>query len=319
MTGDAKTTRRVRTMQPVSTLRLALSAALSFALVTQPSVALAQLKASEIQTISQTVDGTNVTIEYSRPRLRGRDVVFGTRAVQWGEVWTPGANYATTLEVNNPITLSGVPVPKGKYGLWMIVAQDSSWTMLLDPVWRQFHMDHPKPSDRHIKVTVKADSSADWSEEALTFSFPAVTARGATIAMHWHRMRVTMDYTVEPTLTDLLPEQEATQYLGRYALTSANPADTASGAMIMTYEGGGLKARFEPEDTYMQKFALMKVGPDIFTAGLYMAAEVYAAGEVYEVFRPDFMLTFTTKDGTMTFEVRGPKDELYFSGRKVGP
>jgi hypothetical protein len=257
-----------------------------------------------------------VTVEYSRPRLRGRDVVFGTRAVRWGEVWTPGANWATTLETDRPITLSGVKVPKGKYGLWMIVEKDSSWTMLLDPEWHQFHMAHPEPSDRHIKVTVHADSAAAWSEEALTFSFPSVTARGATLAMHWHRMRVSMNYTVEPTLSELLPESEAAPYLGRYALTS-NPPDTTTAALIVTYAGGGLKARFEPEDTYMQTFALMKVAPGIFTAGLYMAAEVFAAGEIYEVMRPDFMLTFAEKDGVMQFEVRGPKDELYFSGRRV--
>ncbi len=284
-----------------------------------PADLTAQIRASEIQSISQVVDGTKVTIEYSRPRLRGRDVVFGTRAVRWGEVWTPGANWATTLEVDRPITLSGVVVPKGKYGLWMIVEQDSSWTMLLDPVWRQFHMAHPEPSDRHIKVKVQADSSAAWSEEALSFSFPSVTARGASIAMHWHRMRVTMDYTVEPTLSELMPQEEAAKYLGRYALKSANPVDTASGALIVSYENGGLKARFEPEDTYMQTFALMRVAPDIFTAGLYMAAEVFAAGEVYEVLRPDFMITFSEADGRMQFEVRGEKDELYFSGRRASP
>lgn len=292
---------------------------LSATIVLHPGAAAAQIRASELQTISQTVDGTKVTIEYSRPRLRGRDSVFGTRAVQWGEVWTPGANWATTLDVDRPITLSGVTVPKGKYGLWMIVEPDSSWIMLLDPEWRQFHTAHPKPSDRQIKVTVAADSSAAWSEEALTFSFPSVTARGASIAMHWHHMRVTMHYTVEPTLSESLPRAEAARYVGRYALTSANPADTTSSALIVSYEGGGLKARFEPEDAYMHTFALMRVAPDLFTAGLYMAAEVYAAGEVYEVMRPDFMLTFREEGGRMRFEVRGEKDELYFSGRQVSP
>lgn len=301
-------------MRPALSLLL-----LSIAILLRPSGAEAQIRASELQSIAQTVDGTKVTIEYSRPRLRGRDVVFGTRAVRWGEVWTPGANWATTLEVDRPITLSGVPVPKGKYGVWMIVEQDSTWTMLLDPEWRQFHMAHPEPSDRHIRVTVAADSNAAWSEEALTFSFPAVTARGATIAMHWHRMRVTMNYTVEPTLSTAMPEAEAASYVGRYALTGAPPADTSIGALVVTYEGGGLKARFEPDDPYMQTFALMRVAPDIFTAGLYMSAEVYAAGEVYEVLRPDFMLTFRREGGRMQFEVRGPKDELFFTGRRVSP
>ena len=77
----------------------------------QPLEAGAQIRASELQTISQTVDGTTVTITYSRPRMRGRWPIFGTRAVQWGEVWTPGANYATILEVNKDITMAGAKVP----------------------------------------------------------------------------------------------------------------------------------------------------------------------------------------------------------------
>jgi hypothetical protein len=128
-----------------------------------------------------------------------------------------------------------------------------------------------------------------------------------------------MDYTVEPTLSELLPQNEASKYLGRYAIKSPDPADTMTGALIVTYANGGLKARLEPEDTYMQTFALMRVAPDIFTAGLYMAAEVFASGEVYEVLRPDFMVTFSEVDGRMQFEVRGEKDELYFSGRRVSP
>lgn len=291
--------------------------ALTTSIVLGPGVASAQVRASELQSISQVVDGTRVTIEYSRPRLRGRDVVFGTRAVRWGEVWTPGANWATTLEVERPITLSGVPVPAGKYGVWMIVSQDSMWTMLLDPTWRQFHMDHPEPGDQHINIPVRADSAAAWSEEALTFSFPSVTARGATIAMHWHRTRVTMDYTVQATLTDRMDAGEAQKYLGTYAVTSANPADTTPGRLIVTYAGGGLKARMEPEDPYMQTFALMPVAPDIFTPGLYMAAEIFADGEVYEVLRPDYMLTFREEGGVMQFEVRGSEDQLYASGRRV--
>jgi len=302
-------------MTRLATVMVLLSATMAL----HPSHVTAQIRASEMQTVSQVVDGTTVTIAYSRPRLRGRNVVFGTRAVRWGEVWTPGANWATTLEVSRPITLAGTPVPKGKYGLWMIVEQDASWTMLLDPFYRQFHMSHPKPSARHIKVTVQADSSADWSEDALTFSFPSVTARGATIAMHWHRMRVTMPYTVEPTLSELTPESEVSRYVGRYTITAADSSWTGSDALIVSYANGGLKARFEPDDDYMKTFALMRVAPDLFTAGLYMAAEVFADGEIYEVLRPDFMITFREVDGRLQLEVRGERDQLHFTGRRITP
>ena len=283
-------------------------------LMSPPTLASAQIRASELQTIAQTVDGTTITVTYTRPRMRGRWPIFGTKAVQWGEVWTPGANWATVLEVNKDITVSGARVPKRKYGVWMVVSQDSNWTMLLDPKWKQYHMDHPKPNDTHIRVPVRADSNAA-REEVLTWSFPSVTARGGSMAMHWANMRVTMNFTVEPTFTELLAETEARPYVGTYVLTDAETKKTDR-KMIVSYERGGLKARFEPEDSYMQTFALMRVGRNLFTPGLYAAAEVYAGGEIYEVLKPEMVFTFKTTAGVMTFECRGEDDALYFSGRK---
>jgi hypothetical protein len=65
----------------------------------------AQLNASEPASVSQVVDGTKVTVEYSRPRARGRTGLFGTE-VAFGHVWTPGANQATTLAVNKDVTIN---------------------------------------------------------------------------------------------------------------------------------------------------------------------------------------------------------------------
>ncbi len=273
----------------------------------------AQIRASELQTITQVVDGTSIKLTYSRPRLRGRTNVWGTRVVNWDEVWTPGANEATILETNRDVTISGVAVPKGKYSVWMIVSKDTTWTMLLDPKWKQYHTDHPKPNDTMIRVPVKATLSAPTVEEALTWTFPSVTARGGSIAMQWERTRVTMPFAVTPTLSELLPEAEARPYVGTYALTDAK-TKKVEGKMIVTYERGGLKATFEPYDNYMKTFALLKVAPNYFTVGLFMSAEVYADGEIYEVMRPDFMITFANSGGQMTLEARGADDAAYFTG-----
>ena len=42
------------------------------------------------------VNGTTITLDFSRPVARGRDSLFGG-VVHWGELWTPGANWATKL------------------------------------------------------------------------------------------------------------------------------------------------------------------------------------------------------------------------------
>jgi hypothetical protein len=292
---------------PWNRARIAATFAVSALLVT-PSRTHAQIRASELQSVSQTVDGTTIRLTYSRPRMRGRWPIFGTKAVQWGEVWTPGANWATLFETNRDLTVGSARVPKGKYGVWFVVRKDSAWTMLLDPKWKQFHEDHPTPNSTQIHVPLRVDS-ADV-EDVLTFSFPSISANGGTLAMRWARTRVSADFTVTPTLSDLLPEKEAAPYVGTYGLRG--PKDKAdSGQMIVTYEGGGLKARFEPEDPYMKTFALMRVGANVFTAGLY------EKGVIYEVLKPDMMFTFSMASGKpTTFEVRRDDDSLEFMGRR---
>ena len=74
-----------------------------------PFTAAAQVRLSERGRVSQTVSGTTITVDYARPGARGRDIFGGV--VHWGEVWTPGANWGTTLEVDRAIKLNGHDVP----------------------------------------------------------------------------------------------------------------------------------------------------------------------------------------------------------------
>ena len=87
--------------------------ALTFLEVGSAPPSLGQVKASEPATVSQTIDGTEIALAYSRPRARGRDSLFG-KVVTWQEVWTPGANWATTLEVSRNVRVNGHQLPLGK-------------------------------------------------------------------------------------------------------------------------------------------------------------------------------------------------------------
>jgi hypothetical protein len=50
--------------------------AMVLALLVLPLPLAAQVRASELGSITQMIDGTKLTIEYSRPRLRGRVTLF---------------------------------------------------------------------------------------------------------------------------------------------------------------------------------------------------------------------------------------------------
>jgi hypothetical protein len=287
------------------TARIARALALVAAL---PLALHAQIRASEPASVSQTIDGTKITLEYSRPRLRGRKSIFGTDNVKWNEVWTPGANYATTLETSADIKLDGHPVPKGKYSLWLVVKESGPWTFVLDPRVRLFHTEHPDSTATQLRFPVPAQSAP--TTEVLTWSFPDIRATGATLAMSWVNTRVAVEIEVQPSLVVELPSADAAPYLGRYTfdpMTKADSAKPKQDQLVVTYEKGILKGQYDPIDTYMKKFALIRIGPDSFAPGIYDEK-----GALYEVLRPDLIIDFSRTNGRATsLEMRDDSDKLW--------
>jgi hypothetical protein len=71
------------------------------------------------------IGNSRVTVDYGRPRKRGR-MIFGG-IVPWGEVWRTGANAATQLMVESPVTLGGtLKLQPGVYTLWTLPTKDGA-------------------------------------------------------------------------------------------------------------------------------------------------------------------------------------------------
>jgi hypothetical protein len=176
------------------------------ALLMMPESTDAQIRASELGSMTQVIDGTKISLTYSRPRARGRPRLFGNPVAQhWGETWTPGANWATVLEVNKDISLNGRPVPKGRYSVWMVLRETGDWTTVLDPNWHIFHMDPPDSLPTQIRISTPI-SQAPFME-VLTWSMPDLSVSGGTLAMQWGTTRASLKVAVTPTLEVTMPEQ----------------------------------------------------------------------------------------------------------------
>lgn len=264
---------------------------------------IAQVKASELASISQTIDGTLITLEYSRPRVRGRNAVFGDE-VKWLEVWTPGANYATTLEISKDVQINKHPVPKGKYSVWMVVRQDKSWTFVLDPRPRLFHVVHPDSAANQIRFDVATVAAPRL--EVLTWSFPGVSITGTTLQMQWDTVAVPLQIGVTPSLTRL-PADKAKEFLGDYSFRWAED-DTVTYTISFVQEKGDIMARWTPEPWPEANFLLLQKNGDTFFPGFLKD------GELYEV-ADDLATQFQRKNGRITgFEVRNKKDKLQGTG-----
>lgn len=277
--------------------------------------AMAQVRASELASVSQTIDGTVMTVEYSRPRARGRDSLFGG-VVYWGEVWTPGANWATTFEVNKEVEVNGHPVAAGKYSLWMVVQPDE-WTIVLDPNARQFHLDHPDSTASQVRFPVTPQEAPFM--EVLTMWFPETASSGTTLATQWGTTYVDFDVTVAPSRPMTLAAESADHYLGSYTMKWNPPPgeEAAAGGgpppttVEIYYQDDMLRARAAPAPPWFSDLVLIEVADDWFNPGL-----LDEDGELYDLMT-GLTLEFVMEDGrAQGFDLRWITDEVMASAER---
>jgi hypothetical protein len=83
---------------------------------------------------SVTVAGKAITIKYSAPSLRGRQM-FGEGGViskdKTYPVWRAGANAATALHTEADLTIRGLSVPKGDYTIFALV-NTTPWQLIIN-------------------------------------------------------------------------------------------------------------------------------------------------------------------------------------------
>src|ERR1700748_1427845 len=80
------------------------------------------------QYVKQDFGLSAIELSYSRPDVKGRRI-FGD-LVPFGKVWRTGANQATTLTFGDAVTIEGVKIPAGKYGL-LTIPDAGSWTLII--------------------------------------------------------------------------------------------------------------------------------------------------------------------------------------------
>lgn len=221
------------------------------ALAVVPSSAEAQkFRISQRASISQTLGNTKVSLDHSRPTARGRSDLFGG-VVHWGELWTPGANEATVLEVSDTITLNGHSVPAGRWSMWIIPSQVGPWELVLDPRDSLFHTQRPEPKDDQIRFPLEVKLDAPH-EEALAWSFPRIAQDGATMRLNWATTQIDLEVgveSVEPVVT--VAAEEAARYVGKWQMKfEPNPempgTPPPTVMTIIHSDSGVLRASFPP-------------------------------------------------------------------------
>ncbi len=135
--------------------------------------------------VQTTVRGTDLTIDYSRPSLKGR-AAFGdkTPLAPAGEVWRTGANEATTFMVSKPVTIDGQPLAAGTYGLFTIPGA-TEWTIIFNKTAKQWGAYEYKAADDVLRVKVKPKTLATPVEQ-----FTITADKSGKVALLWDKTEV---------------------------------------------------------------------------------------------------------------------------------
>lgn len=129
----------------------------------------------------QRVAYTDVRITYNRPVARGRTLFGGV--VDWGRIWNPGADSATTIQFSDTVRVEGHALPPGRYTLWVIPRAKAPWTVIFSRRVDIFHS--PYPGEEHDVLRFEVAPISGEHMEVLAYYFPTVAKDGATLRLHW--------------------------------------------------------------------------------------------------------------------------------------
>src|SRR5689334_6970947 len=204
---NPSTRRKIMSSLKRSSSLTAVLCVLCFAVAATAQVTLP--RPSQKASVMQRIGVTDVTITYSRPAVKGRQIwgdplpeqakvkgeatldnqnerPKGAAIAPWGHVWRVGANEATTFVVTDDVLINGQKLPAGSYSIHAIPTKDE-WTIIFNNTadqWGSFDYDATKDA---LRVKVKPQ----WlqtNEELLSYNFDPVTADSATVNLRWEKV-----------------------------------------------------------------------------------------------------------------------------------
>lgn len=150
--------------------------------------------------VSTIVGLTDVKIDYSRPRVKGRKI-FGEGAgflEPFGKIWRTGANAGTIISFSDEVTVEGTKVPAGKYLIFTWPGA-TEWTVTL---YKDLDLggdtDHYDKTKEAANFKVKPEKLTE-KVETLTFNITDISddSKWAKIQMAWENTSVKFSIGVD--------------------------------------------------------------------------------------------------------------------------
>lgn len=154
--------------------------------------------------VSERIGLTDVTINYGRPAVKGREgeiwgglVYTGFQNQGFGSgndaPWRAGANENTTIEFSTEVMIEGLRLPAGKYGFFVAYGPDKCILIFStnSTSWGSYFYNEKEDA---LRVSVHPAALAE-SRERLTYTFGNETDSSATISLEWEKLAIPFTVT----------------------------------------------------------------------------------------------------------------------------
>lgn len=156
-----------------------------------------QKRLSPHETISAVSDGNRVTVIYGRPYTKnprtGEERKIWGGLVPFGRVWRTGADEATLLITQKPITLGGASIPAGAYSLFTLPEEDGSAKLIVNKQIGQWGIGPGSYDEKQdlARIDMKKET-LDTPVDQFTMS-----VRGGELKMMWEKTEYSVPLTVQ--------------------------------------------------------------------------------------------------------------------------
>jgi len=149
----------------------------------------AQIKSpqpSPTATITQKVGVSNISVEYSRPGAKEREIFGGL--VSYGKMWRTGANKATKITFNENCVFGGAKVKKGSYSLFTIPGE-KEWTVVLNKNTELWGVGEYDEKNQVCSIVSKAIETKDFTE-SFTIDFGTFQSFSTIMSLKWANTKI---------------------------------------------------------------------------------------------------------------------------------
>ncbi len=152
-------------------------------------------KVSPAATIEQEVGLSKITISYSRPAVRGREI-FG-ELVPYGRIWRVGANESTKVTVDADVVIKDNTLEKGTYALYAFPSKEQ-WQIIFHKNISHWGDGRKKynPEEDVFRIQVIPQREAKFHEN-LSIYFDKLTHDSTNLIIHWANTSVTIPIQVK--------------------------------------------------------------------------------------------------------------------------